>query len=300
MEEVLFITRKSPNPGFNRNLKDAFESALAEAPRESRLKHDPVQFPRKYYLTGRSREEIEVIAVFSAMLAYGKVELFLGVIQKVLTLCEERFLDLCLGRIELPEWPKYRLSTGKDLHAFVLSLGNVVARKGSLKNSFLEGWKPNQSIRDGLTALQKDILQATPKVFLPHPHGLRHLLPDPAAGGCVKRWQMFLRWMVRPDDGIDLGIWPEIPPAKLLVPLDRHISRFARNLGFTKRGSDDWKTAEEVTGALAKFCPEDPVKYDFALCHLGISGTCTHGKDPENCTSCGLSGFCLKLPRKKE
>lgn len=277
-------------------LKAAFEDALAKTPRENRLEHDPVQFPRKYFSKNCTREEVEAIAVFSAMLAYGKVDLFLGVINKVLTLCHDRFLDLCLGRIEIPDWPKYRLSTGKDIQAFVLSLGKVISTKGSIKNAFLEGWKKDGSIREGLSTLQQSILNGTPRRFLPHPHGLRHLQPDPAAGGCVKRWQMFLRWMVRPDDGIDLGLWPEIPTAKLLVPLDRHISRFARNLGFTTRGSDDWKTAEEVTKALAKFCPEDPVKYDFALCHLGISGECTHGKNPASCASCGLFAFCGKVP----
>jgi uncharacterized protein (TIGR02757 family) len=91
--------------------------------------------------------------------------------------------------------------------------------------------------------------------------------------------------MVR-DRDIDFGIWKEIPKSKLIIPLDTHIARISRCLGFTARKSQDWKTAVEVTGALKKLDPEDPMKYDFALCHHGISGLC--GRGEENCRTCLL------------
>jgi uncharacterized protein (TIGR02757 family) len=98
---------------------------------------------------------------------------------------------------------------------------------------------------------------------------------------------LFLRWMVR-DRDIDFGIWKGIPKDKLVIPLDTHIARIGRCLGLTKRKSTDWKAAAEVTESLKAFDPEDPLKYDFALCHHGISGMCMKG-DSQPCEGCILS-----------
>ncbi|HET8732361.1 MAG TPA: DUF2400 family protein, partial [Anaeromyxobacteraceae bacterium] len=122
--------------------------------------------------------------------------------------------------------------------------------------------------------------------------GLRHLCPDPAAGGAAKRWNLYLRWMVRRPDGVDLGIWRAIPPSALVVPLDTHVARVARRLGLTRRRDLSWRTAEEVTAALRLADPDDPVRFDFALCHLGMSGGCPPRRDPDRCAACRLSGEC--------
>ena len=98
--------------------------------------------------------------------------------------------------------------------------------------------------------------------------------------------------MVRPNDGVDIGIWSEVPASKLIIPLDTHISKISRNLGFTNRKSDDLQTAIEITNKLKECCPEDPIKYDFAICHLGIGGKCTYGKNPELCAKCILKELC--------
>jgi uncharacterized protein (TIGR02757 family) len=82
---------------------------------------------------------------------------------------------------------------------------------------------------------------------------------------------MFLRWMVRHDErGVDFGIWKQLQPASLICPLDVHSARVGRKLGLLKRKSNDWQAAEELTAALRKLCPEDPVKYDYALFGLGV------------------------------
>ena len=83
---------------------------------------------------------------------------------------------------------------------------------------------------------------------------------------------MFLRWVVRRDDGLDLGLWPEVSPAGLVIPLDTHSARVARALGLTRRATTDWRAAEEVTRSLRCYDPNDPVRYDFALCHVSMSG----------------------------
>lgn len=207
-----------------------------------------------------------------------------------------------LAAITQPGGPRfttgYRLSTAAEISRFGGAIGAVISQHGGLWEAFAPGWRREGTVRAGLVALHGALWQALGCSPAAAPGGLRHLLPDPAGGGCCKRWQMFLRWMVRPDDGVDLGQWPAVPPSALLMPLDRHISRLARHLGFTRRATDDWKTAEEVTAALRRLDPADPVRYDFSLCHLAIAGDCTHGRDPSQCAACALAGFCLP-PRTK-
>jgi uncharacterized protein (TIGR02757 family) len=120
---------------------------------------------------------------------------------------------------------------------------------------------------------------------------LRHLVSDPRAGSACKRLFLYARWMVRPADGVDLGLWP-IAPSALLIPVDTHIHRISRNLGFTNRRTATWATAEEITSALRELDPDDPVKYDFALCHLGVSRECPSRPDPIKCGRCLLRDVC--------
>ena len=121
--------------------------------------------------------------------------------------------------------------------------------------------------------------------------GMRHLVSDPRAGSACKRLLLYCRWMVRPDDGLDLGLW-NLSPSVLVMPIDTHVHRIARNLGHTDRRDASWVTAAEVTSALRAFDAEDPVKYDFALCHLGISGDCPSRRDPQICQGCSLREHC--------
>jgi uncharacterized protein (TIGR02757 family) len=126
------------------------------------------------------------------------------------------------------------------------------------------------------------------------PAGLRHLLPDAAGPGAAKRWNLFLRWMVRGPDAIDLGAWRGVPRSALLVPLDTHVMRVSRCLGLTRRADATWRTAEEITAALRLVDPEDPVRFDFALCHLGMSGACPARSSREACLACPLAQVCRR------
>ena len=278
------------------SLAQALTATLAGVSVSERLTHDPLQFARRFLEEGRPKREIEAMALFSAMLSYGKVDLFLGVIQKVLDLSHDRFLELiCTNRC--PEnLPKYRLSTAGEIWLFARAIGRIVQVDKGLWPSFHAGWSRELSIHDGLISLRSRLVEEVGREGCRMTHGLAHLMPDPALGGACKRWLMFLRWMGRPDDGLDLGLWSEIPTSSLLIPIDRHVSAIARALGFTKRHSDDWKTAQEITEALKALAPGDPVRFDFALAHLGISGTCAHGRSPEQCQACGLRDHCVPNP----
>lgn len=101
------------------------------------------------------------------------------------------------------------------------------------------------------------------------------LFPDPRKGSACKRHHMFLRWVVRGGDGVDLGIWTVLAPRDLIVPVDTHMARMGKWLGLTGRTSADGKMAEEITEAFRAVCPEDPVRFDFALTRIGILKACT-------------------------
>jgi uncharacterized protein (TIGR02757 family) len=125
----------------------------------------------------------------------------------------------------------------------------------------------------------------------PATKSLQYLLSSPAHGSACKRMNLFLRWMVRRTSP-DLGIWTFVDPAKLLMPVDTHIHRIATFLGLNTRKSADWKAARQITDALARFDPADPVRYDFALCRLGILDLCSRKRRKENCDVCLLRDAC--------
>ncbi|HEY4492678.1 MAG TPA: DUF2400 family protein, partial [Acidobacteriota bacterium] len=99
---------------------------------------------------------------------------------------------------------------------------------------------------------------------------LKFLLPSPEDGSTCKRLNLFLRWMVR-RDGIDFGLWTDVSPASLIMPVDTHIGRAAYRLGWIGTPSLGWKKAEQITEVLRGFDPDDPTRYDFALCHESIA-----------------------------
>jgi uncharacterized protein (TIGR02757 family) len=125
----------------------------------------------------------------------------------------------------------------------------------------------------------------------PHAAALQYLLTSPKDGSACKRMNLYLRWMVRRTSP-DLGLWTFVDPAKLVMPVDTHIHRIATFLGLNDRKSADWKAARLLTDKLAKFDRGDPVRYDFALCRLGILDLCSRKRRRENCDVCMLREVC--------
>jgi len=121
--------------------------------------------------------------------------------------------------------------------------------------------------------------------------GSDYLLSSPRDGSACKRMNLFLRWMVRRTPP-DLGIWDFVDPAKLVVPLDTHVHRIATFLGLNDRKTPDWKAARSITDRLATFDAADPIRYDFAICRLGILDLCSRRRRKENCDVCLLRDVC--------
>jgi len=113
-------------------------------------------------------------------------------------------------------------------------------------------------------------------------NNLTFFFPQPSSVNPLKRWNLYLRWMVR-KDVIDRGLWDFINRKDLIIPLDTHVFKIGKCLGWTKRPSQSYRTALDITEALRAFAPDDPLKYDFFLCHkVGIAAGCT-GKRTSQC-----------------
>ncbi len=192
----------------------------------------------------------------------------------------------------------HRFNRGSDIVGLLYGLKQILRRDGCLKKFFLRGYSPSQAdTTAALSCFVEDFLALdfTPVLgrHAPSAHGgVRYLLPSPRKGSACKRLHMFLRWVVRRGDGLDLGLWGEVAPAKLIIPLDTHVVRISRRIGLTGRRAADGKTALDVTAALRRLEPEDPVKYDFALSRLGILQQCTKQRQPSRCAACPLYSIC--------
>ncbi|HWQ69224.1 MAG TPA: TIGR02757 family protein [Patescibacteria group bacterium] len=226
-------------------------------------------------------EDQEIAAFITASLAYGNVKQIhrsaktaLGVMGKSPARFVRRF-DPARDPARLRH-VVHRFNSGVDLALLCYWLHQAIAVAGSLQAFFLKGYDPvHDDIGPALTSfvermLSLDVSPFYPSGTLPAKAGVRFFFPSPAGGSACKRLNLFLRWMVRRGDEIDFGLWTEVSPAKLIVPLDTHVARIVREVGLTKIKQTNWRMAKEVTQRLRAFDPEDPVKYDFALCRLGV------------------------------
>lgn len=234
---------------------------------------DPVHWPHQFSVTA----DKEVAAFLSAILAYGNVTSILGSLQKVFAALGP-YPSQGLCRNDLSERLHgfyHRFNKAEDIEIVCGWLREVLERSGSLEAFFSSGTRSSHqdslsSFVERLTALP--LPDRLNKQLPARQRNVDYLISNPARGSSCKRLNLFLRWVVRPSDGIDLGIWQSVRPADLLVPVDTHVLKVIRELGWTQSKSARWVTAEEATSQLRKFCPDDPVRYDFSLCHLSMSG----------------------------
>lgn len=260
--------------------------------------NDPVSFCHRY-----SRpEDTEIAGFIAAAFAYGNVKIILRNLDNIFSrmgTSPRRYVERFDPRQALVDFAgfRHRFNDGRDLCALLLAARTMIEEADSIGEFFLGLDDPAaEDITPGLVAFTSAILafDYTP-VFgspgIPGGSAFRFFFPSPASGSACKRLCMFLRWMVRPADGIDLGLWTRIAPERLVVPVDAHICRISRLLGLTRRRQADWKMAQEITRALRAFDPADPVKYDFVLCHIGISGGC-NGTRNGVCTTCPVTALC--------
>lgn len=281
-----------PGPASHRALGRRLDHLLATFDVQARRAADPVAFVHRY----ATPDDREVVGLIASGLAFGQVAAVQASTRRALdalgpspAMRVDRSSEAALGR-RLDGFV-HRVYRGPDLARMLARAGAVRRHYGSLGHAMAHHLRATRGdLREGLARLADDVRGPAPGP------GLAHLVPDPRAGSACKRLLLYLRWMARPSDGVDLGQW-SLSPSLLLVPVDTHIHRIARNLGLTARATATWRTAEDITGALRRFDPEDPVKYDFALCHLGVSRECPSRRDPAKCRRCVLRDVCLQWAR---
>ena len=244
------------------------------------LHTDPLGIVRRF----DGPEDRELVGLLAAGLSYGRVESIRKSLEKLLTVLgprPSRFLESFDPQRDaaLLDGFAYRFTRGRDVALMLWLIRQAIEGSGSLENFFLEGDPdPGSDTLEGAMNRFGDRLFALDsRPFhgdgrIPARDGVRWLLPLPREGSVSKRHCLFLRWMIRPDDGVDCGIWKLVSPSRLVLPLDVHLQRLALVLGWTRRRSPSWAMALEVTASLRHLDPEDPTRYDFSLSRLGILG----------------------------
>lgn len=256
-------------------LKAVLEAAYADHHSERSLAKDPISLVHAF---GDPRDQ-EVAGFLCALIAYGNVATILKSAKAVLAPLGPspyRTLLNYSNPFSLPAF-KHRFTIGVDFEIVFHWIHCVLAEHGTLENFFVGNQPPSAPMRELLSSfVSRFTAQSVPPYLqaarAARQRQLKYLLPDPARGSACKRLNMYLRWMVRPSDGIDLGLWKSLSPASLILPLDTHVLQTIGQLGWTTSGQASWKLAEMATSRLKELCPEDPIRYDFSLCHLSMEG----------------------------
>ncbi len=253
------------------NLKQRLEYHY-KAFNKKQIAPDPLEFLHLY----EHPLDIEAMGIIAAVFAYGNVNQIKNTLQKILIAADNKPFDFIydfnksstqkLGGII------HRFYTNKDIIYLFQTLKQIYREHNSVKNYFQKFYNfRDENLKNAISGFSTgfyDLLGhwLNKKDISP---GLRFMFPLPERGSACKRTNLLLRWMVRKDE-LDFGLWDGIPASKLLIPVDTHVARVCTSLKLTSRKNADWKMAEEITNKLKVFDAEDPVKYDFAICHIGM------------------------------
>ena len=277
-------------------LKAALDRLYTEYNRAEEIA-DPIEIVRRY----SSRDDREVVGFCAAGLAFGRVASVLQSVERLLAVLGpapaefvRRFDPRRDGRAF--QGLAHRWTRGEDLAALVFSLRRMLDVAGSIEAFFLLGHDASgRDVEASIESFSRRALALAEGTSLSRPTGLPYFFPRPSTGSACKRLNLYLRWMVRADS-VDFGAWPGVSAAQLVVPLDVHVIRLGQCLGLTRYRSPGWKMASEITASLRQLDPADPVRYDFALCHVGMRDQCGFGR-PFADSRCPLSGWCR--PRRR-
>ena len=278
----------------------ALERLYAKYNHRELIKPDPLQFVYRY----SEPADMEIAGFLASCLAYGRVEQIEkdvgGLLDRMGGSPFEFLRDFGKSKRAKLKGFRHRFNTGDDISDLFELLRGIVLKYGSIEKFFLQGYNPtDENIIPALSRFCDTLLNASRDSHSRNvPKGLSYLLARPEAGSACKRLNLFLRWMVR-DDEVDAGLWKAIDRSKLVVPVDVHMGRLCRILGFHDRKTISLKTAVEITESFAQIEPGDPVKYDFALSRIGILEDCT-GKYRLECDQCELLEWCEKQQAWKQ
>ena len=243
--------------------KQELDNLVSKYETEDFIKDDPIQFIHKY----PQKEDAELAGFIASLFAYGNRKMFIAKLNNLFERADNKISDyIKAGDFSNLKGFEYRFSKDNDIIPIFETLNKLYFESKGLEELFEYGYKQDNDIYKMLKTVVDYFYSRSPKTA---GQGFYHMIPNPENGGAMKRMNMFLRWMVRKPP-VDLGIWTFIKPKDLLIPLDVHVARVSRNMGLLTRKSNDFKAVIELTSKLRELCPEDPVKYDFAMFAFGV------------------------------
>jgi len=261
------MAQKAKQPVSPEALYELLERKYEEFNSASFIDGDPVGVPHRF----SKKQDIEIMALWTAVLSWGNRKSIITSASRLADWMDNAPHDFVLSHSErdLQKFLHFvhRTFNATDALYFIEFFKHYYRQHESLEDAFLTGVsKKSANLEAGLTGFHELFFSLEDA-----PHRTRKHIATPARKSSTKRLNMFLRWMVRHDDkGVDFGLWKKIKPAQLLIPLDIHVDRVARQLGLLKRKQTDWLAVLELTENLKQFDPKDPVKYDFALFGMGV------------------------------
>jgi uncharacterized protein (TIGR02757 family) len=271
---------------------------------------DPILFPGRY----DTPEDREVAGWIASAFAYGQVPIIQASVGRILEALGPRPAE---GLDTIGDFRafaglagfRHRFHGARDAAALLYAIARVRSEAGSVRAFFEREMREGEPDVGGLLSrvvarlLALDYRPVLGRRTLPPRSPVRFFFPDPSDGSACKRWNLYLRWMVR-HDAVDFGLWPGIPTDRLVVPTDTHVHRIARRLRLTRRRTADWKAAREITRSLARFDARDPVRFDYALCRIGILDICRPLPSRSLCEDCPVQEPCSigrrRTPRAAE
>ncbi len=237
----------------------------------SQLSPDPLEFPHRF----KNFHDREISAFVSSVFAFGNIKQIIDTLEKIHVVIKEPYhfvMNYKYG-LDMKKFSKikHRFYTTEDIAKLFYALNRIYTSYGSLNYLFLLYYfDKDANLKNSITFFTEHF-----NSFLLEKgeltQGLKFMSPDPMKGSACKRMNLFLRWMIRKDE-LDFGLWKEFSASQLVIPVDTHVAKICKHLELTKQKTVCWKMAEEITEKLKKFDPHDPIKYDFAICHIGMRG----------------------------
>ena len=231
---------------------------------EKRNKIDEVSSERLDPILVAKRYSDPTISLICALFAYGNVKQIVKFLDSLdfslLQKSDEEIRDGLQNHY-------YRFQKSEDIVAIFIALKRL-NEITTLESVFKTGYEKNNSVIDGINELIKTLQNIYPHVTQGYNFLIGKITTKTRGVGALKRWMMFLRWMVR-SDNIDMGLWNDIYKPNLIIPLDTHTFNVSKKLGLLKRKTYDLQSAVELTEKLKEFDRDDPLKYDFALYRIG-------------------------------
>ena len=263
---------------------------------------DPIQIVRRY----EPVEDREIVAFVASALAFGRVASVLASVEAVCAVLGSSpaafvrtFDPITAGEPLRPL--VHRWTRGPDFVAMFWILRRMIEEFGSVEQAFAAGLERDApdvgAALESFSGRARGISLRPAYGRVPKNPGVFYFFSRPSTGGACKRLNLFLRWMVR-HDAVDPGGWTMVSPRQLVVPLDTHTIRTGKCLRLTRRATPGWRMASDITNALRRLDPDDPVRYDFALCHLSMMGACGFG-GKQGDRQCPLRGCCRPRPRSR-